>query len=214
MFTHGNQLEFTNYFCKPDFIFVPRNTVIAEYPDQISELLLNWSSGDDCSLEQLVPLVESELKRIARNHLHRENGHCSMQISDLINEAYLKLVNQHSVQWKNRNHFFAVSSIIIRRILINHARDQAAGKRGGAALVLNVDDVEIISTEKSAELLALDEALVALAALDSTKARIVEMRFFGGLTAAEIGEVLGMPPAAVTRNWNLARAWLARRMRK
>ena len=187
---------------------------MVEHEEQITELLAAWSNGDEASLELLVPLVESELKRIARRFLLRENANRSMLTSDLINEAYLKLVNQREVQWKNRNHFFAVSSIIIRRILINHARDQMAGKRAGAALVLNIDDVEVPSTERTEDLISLDEALTRLAEFDNIKGRIVEMRYFGGLTAAETAEVLNMTPAAVTRHWNLARAWLARQMRK
>lgn len=187
---------------------------MVEHEEQITELLAAWSNGDEASLELLVPLVESELKRIARRFLLRENANRSMLTSDLINEAYLKLVNQREVQWKNRNHFFAVSSIIIRRILINHARDRMAGKRAGAALVLNIDDVEVLSTERTEDLISLDEALTRLAEFDNIKGRIVEMRYFGGLTAAETAEVLNMTPAAVTRHWNLARAWLARQMRK
>lgn len=187
---------------------------MVEHREQITELLVAWGSGDEASLERLVPLVESELKRIARRFLRREYANRSMLTSDLINEAYVKLVNQREVRFQNRSHFFAVASLIIRRILINHARDRMAGKRAGAVLVLNIDDVEIISTEKTTELIALDEALTQLANLDKVKARIVEMRYFGGLTAAETAEVLGLTSAAVTRHWNLARAWLARELRK
>lgn len=224
MFTHGNRVEFTKHSCNYALVYFrgsisggsvapSRNNAMGESPDQISELLLEWRNGDESSIERLVPLVESELKRIARNYLRREHANHSFQTSDLINEAYIRLVNQRHVQWQNRSHFFAVSSIILRRILLNHARDRAAGKRGGAAIVLNIDEVEILSTEKTAELISLDEALTRLADFDRLKARIVEMRYFGGLTAAETAEVLKITPAAVNRHWTLARAWLARQLR-
>lgn len=173
-----------------------------------------WSDGDETSLEVLVPLVEKELMRIARNYLRRESANGSMMTSDVINEAYIKLVNQREPKWKNRSHFFAVSSIIIRRILINHARNRSAGKRSGGFIVLNVDDIDVISTERTKELLALDDALKALAKFDELKAQIVELRYFGGLTAAEASQVLKLTPSTVNRHWNLAKAWLAREMRR
>jgi len=183
-------------------------------PQQITELLIAWGNGDESSLEVLVPIVESELKRIARNFLRREQANRTLLTSDVVNEAYLRLLKQREVRWQNRSHFFAVASIIIRRLLINHARDRLAGKRAGGELVLNTQDVEIVSPEKNVELISLDEALTRLAVLDPKKSRIVEMRFFGGMTTAEIGDVLGMTPASVTRQWNLAKAWLAQQMRK
>jgi len=187
---------------------------MVETEEQLTELLMAWSNGNEACLELLVPIVECELKRIARRFLNRENPNHSLMTSDLINEAYLRLIGQREVQWKNRSHFFAVASIIIRRLLMNHARDRMTRKRAGASFVLNIDDVEIISTEKSSELIALDEALMSLSNFDKVKGRIVEMRYFGGLTTTEVAEVLNMTPAAVTRHWNLARAWLARQMRK
>src|SRR6187551_3601545 len=147
----------------------------------ITELLVSWSDGDETSLEKLVPIVEQELNRIARNYLRRESPNGSLMTSDLINEAYIKLINQRQPLWKNRSHFFAVSSIIIRRILINHARDRSAAKRAGSAVVLNIEDVEIMSPEQTAEVLLLDESLKRLESLDPQKARIVELRYFGGL---------------------------------
>jgi len=181
---------------------------------QITELLLAWGDGDSASLEKLVPLVEKELKSIARNYLRRESPNGSLMTSDLINEAYIKLVNQREPRWKNRSHFFAISSIIIRRILTNRARDRSAAKREGSAIVLNIDDVEIMSSEQSAELLLLDETLKRLARFDRLKARIVELRYFGGLSTTQIGRLLSLSPAAVNRHWRLARAWLAREMTK
>lgn len=187
---------------------------MVETPNRISKLLIAWSNGDEESLDRLIPLVESELRKIARRFIRKENGNFSLQVSDLINEAYIKLVDQRSVKWANSSHFYAVASLIMRRILINHARDRVAGKRGGAALVLNIDNVDVMSTERSADLLLLDEALERLAAFDPLKGRIVEMRYFGGLTIEEVADVLKLTPAAVFRHWNLARAWLAQQMRK
>lgn len=187
---------------------------MAESPNQISELLFAWSNGDESSLERLVPMVESELKRIARRYLNRENANCSLQVSDLINEGYMKLIGQREVKWANSSHFLAVASLIMRRILINHARDRMAGKRGGVTFAVDIDNVEVISTERTEELVSLDEALTSLSEFDPVKGRIVEMRYFGGLTIDETAEVLKITPAAVSRHWNLARAWLARQMRK
>ena len=225
MFTHGNQLNFTNYFSNTDFFSIRKLVsgssgaltqidAMAESPNQISELLLAWSRGDESSLDRLVPMVESELKRIARRFLNRENENCSLQVSDLINEGYMKLVGQREVKWANSSHFYAVASLIMRRILINHARDRIAGKRGGATFAVDIDDVEVISTERTEELVSLDEALTRLSEFDPMKGRIVEMRYFGGLTIEETADVLKITPAAVSRHWNLARAWLARQMRK
>lgn len=180
----------------------------------ITELLASWSNGDETSLEELVPLVEQELCRIARNYLRRESPNGSLMTADLINEAYIKLIRQRNPRWQNRSHFFAVSSIIIRRILINHARDRSAAKRAGSTVVLNIEDVEIMSSEQTAELLLLDETLKRLAILDPQKARIVELKYFGGLSTTEIAEVMKLSPALVNRHWKLARAWLAREMKK
>ncbi len=190
MLTPENQAEFTNYFSNAGILSIDeRNSrrsfalilsdPMAASPNQISELLLAWSNGDESSLERLVPMVESELKRIARRYLNRENQNCSLQVSDLINEGYMKLVGQREVKWANSNHFFAVASLIMRRILINHARDRMAGKRGGATFAVDIDNVEVISTERTAELVSLDEALTRLSEFDPIKGRIVEMRYFG-----------------------------------
>jgi RNA polymerase sigma factor (TIGR02999 family) len=182
---------------------------------QISELLSAWNSGDESSLDRLVPMVETELRRIARNYLRHENANCSMHVSDLINEAYLKLVGQHSVRWSNSSHFFAVASLIMRRILINHARDRIAGKRGGGAtFVVDIDVVEVISTERTEELISLDHALTALTKFDEVKGRIVQMRYFGGLSIEETANVMKIKPGAVCRHWNFAKVWLAREMRR
>jgi RNA polymerase sigma factor (TIGR02999 family) len=181
--------------------------------EQVSYLLSRWGDGDEASFERLVPLVEVELKHIARRHLLKEKQGCSLQISDLINESYIKLTNQRRMTWKNSSHFFAVASIIMRRILVNHARDKTTAKRGGGTLTVNIDNVEIMSTERSQELILLDDALVRLADFDKLKSRIIELRYFGGLSIDETAKVLQITPAAVSRHWELGRAWLARQIK-
>jgi RNA polymerase sigma factor (TIGR02999 family) len=181
--------------------------------NQITELLVAWNNGEEHALEQLLPIVEVELRRIAQNYMRRERGNHTLQTSALVNEAYLKLTDQRAVLWQNRSHFFALSAQIMRRILLNHARDRVAGKRGAGAEHVELKDSVILTQEKSAELIALDEALEKLAKFDKTKSRIVELRYFGGLTLEETAEVLGIAPVTVSVNWRLAKAWLARELR-
>jgi RNA polymerase sigma factor (TIGR02999 family) len=182
-----------------------------EQDRQITELLAAWNAGADDSLEQLMPLVEHELRKIAHNYMRRENPDHTLQTTALVNEAYLKLIGQTRAGWQNRAHFFAIAAQIMRRILLNHARDRAAGKRGGGGVKhVELENAEVLSRERSRELIALDEALDRLAEFDRTKSRIVELRYFGGLTIEETAEVLGIGPATVSMNWRLARAWLAR----
>ena len=158
-------------------------------------------------------MVESELRRIAANHMRREAPGHTLQTAALVNEAYLKLVDQRQVHWQNRSHFFALASKLMRRILLDHARSHRRAKRGGEATHVNLDDVAVIAPEKSEDLIALDEALEALAEFDPQKSKIVEMRFFGGLTVNEVAEVLGIAPVTVMLHWRLAKAWLKREMR-
>lgn len=174
----------------------------------ITELLGKWSGGDESVLDELLPLVETELRAIAHKYMRRENPQHTLQTTALINEAYLKLINQKSVQWQNRAHFFAISAKIMRRILLNHARDNAAGKRGAGAAHVDLEAAIIFTPEKSGELIALDEALDQLAAFDPLKSHIVEMRYFGGLSLEETAEVLKISPSSVSLHWRLARAWL------
>jgi RNA polymerase sigma factor, TIGR02999 family len=178
--------------------------------DEITSLLVAWSEGDPTSLEQLVPLVELELRRLAHAFMRREAGEHTLQTTALINEAYLKLLNTDRPKWKNRGQFYGIAATIMRRILINYARDRAAQKRGGDELLREPLSDEILSPEKSAELLALDAALTKLAKFDLTKARIVELKFFGGMTAEEIAEVLEIATPKVNLYWRLARAWLGK----
>jgi RNA polymerase sigma factor (TIGR02999 family) len=180
---------------------------------QITELLIAWNSGDESSLEELLPIVEIELRKIAHNYMRRENGNHTLQTTALVNEAYLKLIDQTRAGWQNRAHFFAISAQIMRRILLNHARDRVAGKRGGGAEHVELEEAVILTKEKSAELIALDEALNKLAEFDKTKSRIVELLYFGGMTIDETTEVLGIAPSTVSAHWKVARAWLGKEIR-
>lgn len=177
---------------------------------QLSGLLIEWANGDEDALNKLLPLVEMELRRIAHNFMRKENRNHTLQTTALVNEAYLKLIDQRDVQWQNRAHFFALSAKIMRRILLNHARDRIAEKRGGGAEHLDIEDIDIISYEKSRELVALDEALEILGDIDKTKAKIIELRYFAGLTIEETAEVMGIAAITVSTNWRFARAWLVR----
>ena len=192
-------------------ILYPRG--LTGLPEQITELLIDWSNGSAAALEKLMPMVETELRRIAANYMRRERIGHTLQTGALVNEAYLKLIDQKNVRWQNRSHFFALASTLMRRILLDHARSQQRGKRGGDAVHINLDDVAAISPEKSNELLALDEALSRLADFDIKKSRIVEMRFFGGLKVNEVAEVMGIAPVTVMLHWRLAKAWLQKDMR-
>ncbi len=182
---------------------------------QITEMLAAWSGGDESSIDRLLPMVETELRRIARNYMRRENPGHTLQTTALVNEAYLKMVDQTRVTWQNRAHFFGISAQIMRRILLNHARDKKAGKRGGEGAVrLNIEDVQVMSDERSDELVALDESLERLAKFDRLKSRIVELRYFGGLSLEETAEVMGISRPTVSLHWRLARVWLKNDMEK
>src|SRR6185369_2786937 len=177
-------------------------------PPGITELLIDWNNGSADALQKLMPMVETELRRIAANHMRRERPGHTLQTSALVNEAYLKLIDQRQVRWENRSHFFALASQLMRRILLDHARSQNRAKRGGDAVHVGLDEVTVISPQKSETLIALDEALTRLAEFDPRKSKIVEMRFFGGLTVDEVAEVLGIAPITVMLHWRLAKAWL------
>lgn len=181
--------------------------------ENITELLIDWNNGSEEALQRLMPLVEGELRRIAANYMRRENPGHTLQTTALVNEAYLKLIDQREVRWQNRAHFFALSSQIMRRILIDHARGQHRAKRGGHVQHVDLEDVAVIAPQVAEELLALDEALVRLAQFDPKKSRIVEMRFFGGLTVNEVAKVMDLAPVTVMLHWRLAKAWLQREMR-
>jgi len=176
--------------------------------EQITEMLIAWGDGDEGSLDRLLSLVEAELRHIAHRLMRNENANHTLQTTALVNEAYLKLVDQTRVGWQSRSHFFAIATKIMRRILLNHVRDQRAQKRGGSSQHVNYEDVAIFSPEKSLEIIALDEALKRLAEFDKTKSSIVEMRYFGGLTIEETAAVLNIAAPTVSLHWRLARAWL------
>ncbi len=176
--------------------------------ENITELLVAWNEGDEDSIERLLPQVEAELRRMAHRYMKRENPNHTLQTTALVNEAYLKLIDQNRSTWQNRAHFFGIAAKVMRRILLNHARDKKAGKRGGGAVHLNIEEADILSNEKSAELIALDESLERLAKIDKLKSRIVEMRYFGGLSVKETAEVLGVSTSSVLLHWRMARAWL------
>ena len=181
-------------------------------PSQVTQLLINWSSGDKTALDQLIPLVHAELRRLARRYMARQSPGHTLQTSALINEAYLRLVDQQSVQWQDRAHFFAVSAQIMRNILIDHARKYSYAKRGAGARKVSLDEAATMPEQRAAELVALDDALVELATADPRKSQIVELRFFGGLNIEETAEVMKVSSATVQREWRAARAWLQRVM--
>jgi len=176
----------------------------------ITGLLIAWCNGDQTALDRLVPLVEKELHRLAHHYMYRERPGHTLQTTALVNEAFLRLMDQKRVRWQNRAHFFGIAAQIMRRILLNYARDQNRVKRGGGAIELSLSEVDVMSDEKSVELVALDDALKRLALVDERKSKVVELRYFGGLSIEETAEVLKVSPITVMRDWNMARAWLAR----
>lgn len=178
------------------------------FPSEITQLLINWSQGDKAALDQLVPLVYPELRRLAKRHMGRESPEHTLQTSALINEAYLKLVDQQNVHWQNRAHFFAVAAQVMRHILVDHARTRNYAKRGGGAHKLPLDEAAALTEQRAAQLVALDDALRDLSALDGRKSQIIELRFFGGLSLEETAEVMKISPSTVQREWRAAKAWL------
>ena len=175
---------------------------------EITRLLVEWSDGNQAALDALMPIVHAELQKLAHSFMRRENSAHTLQTTALVNEAYLRLIDQNRVQWQNRTHFFGIAAQMMRRILIDHARKHEYAKRGGGAIKISLDDVAEISDEKAAEMIALDEALSELAKIDARRARVVELRYFGGLSNDEISVVLDISVNTVMRDWNLAKAWL------
>jgi RNA polymerase sigma factor (TIGR02999 family) len=175
---------------------------------EITQLLAEWSDGNQSALDELYPLVYDELHRLARRYMSRERQGHTLQTTALINEAYVRLVDQRNVHWANRSHFFAISAQIMRRILIDHARRHGYAKRGGGARQVSLDEAANVTAVAGAELLRLDEALKSLAEMDPRRSQVVELRYFGGLNNEEIAGVLNISENTVTRDWNMARAWL------
>ncbi|HXU35940.1 MAG TPA: sigma-70 family RNA polymerase sigma factor [Blastocatellia bacterium] len=186
----------------------------ASSPNEVTQSLLDWSEGDKAAIDRLMPVVYDELRKLAHYHMGRERRGHTLQTSALVNEAYLRLIDQKSVQWRNRAHFFGIASQMMRRILVDHARSRQYAKRGGGAHRVSLDEALLVCEERVAEVVALDDALTSLAVIDKRKSQIVEMRFFGGLSIDETAEVLGVSPGTVMRDWTLAKAWLHREISK
>lgn len=182
-------------------------------PQQVTQLLVAWSDGNQSALDELVPLVQAELQRLARRYLGKERAGHVLQTSALVNEAYLRLIDWKNVKWQNRAHFFGVSAQLMRRILVDFARQRP--RVGGESVHhVSLEDALVVGDERAPDLVALDEALQALAEFDERKSKIVELRFFGGLSVEETAEVLHVAPITVMREWNKAKAWLYRELSK
>ncbi len=181
-------------------------------PKEITRLLVAWGDGDQSALEELAPLVHSELHRLAHHYMGRERPGHTLQTSALVNEAYIRLIDWKNVRWQNRAHFFAVSAQLMRRILVDFARERQNLKRGGGALRVSLGEAAAFPVERGADLVALDEALILLAEVDRRKGQVVELRFFGGLSVTEVAEVLKVSEDTVMRDWRLAKVWLLREL--
>ncbi len=179
---------------------------------QVTQLLVDWENGDEFALEQLMPLVYGELRQMARSFMRRQPSGHTFQTTELIHEAYLKLAKQETPNWQNRAHFFGVAAQAMRHILVDYARSKNSKKRGGLAEKITFQENLVGSINRSEEVIALDDALKQLAALDERKSRVVEMKFFGGLNIEEIAEVLKLSPETVKRDWRFARTWLLREL--
>ena len=179
---------------------------------EVTQLLIDWSNGDRAALDRLIPVVEEELRRLAHRYMSRERAGHTLQTTALVNEAFVRLVNRKNVHWQNRAHFFGIAAQLMRTILVDHARSHASAKRGGGANKLELDEAMVVSQQKASEVLALDDALKQLALIDPQQSRIVELRFFGGLTVEETAEVMHLSPATIKREWSTAKAWLYREL--
>ena len=178
----------------------------------VTELLVAWGNGDDSARDELMPLVYEELHRLAHRYMGRERIGHTLQTSGLVNEAYLRLIDQSQVHWQNRAHFFGIAAQMMRRILVDYARSRQYAKRGGGAQQVSLDEALIVSAERADEVVALDDALQDLAQFDQRKSQIVELRFFGGLSIDETAELLKVSPGTVMRDWTLAKAWLRKQV--
>jgi RNA polymerase sigma factor (TIGR02999 family) len=181
-------------------------------PGEVTGLLLAWSQGDEDALQKLIPVVYEELRRLAHRQMSRERSNHTLQTTALVHEAYQKLIRTPHVRWQDRAHFFAVCAQLMRRVLVDYARSRGYMKRGGGLQPVSLDNVPYVSQEVCADMLAIDGALVTLAGVDSRKAHVVELRFFGGLTVEETAEVLKVSPDTVLRDWKLAKVWLRREL--
>jgi RNA polymerase sigma-70 factor, ECF subfamily len=189
-----------------------RRVLATPSPGAVTELLRAWGDGDDGALEQLTPLVEAELRRLARGYMRRERPGHTLQTTALVNEAFLRLTDARSVQWQDRAHFLAISARLMRRVLVDHARSRGYRKRGGGAERVTLDEGQVIAPEPEVDVVALDRALQSLAEMDARKSRVVELRYFGGLSVEETAEVLKVSTDTVKRDWRLAKLWLLREL--
>lgn len=201
---YGNSLSITHRVGK---------TLMASSPQRVSQLLVAWGDGDQAALEELMPLVYDELRRLAHHYMSRERPGHTLQTSGLLNEACLRLVDQENIQWQDRAHFFGISARLMRQVLVDYARRRHYAKRGGDARQVSLDEAMIVSRERAADVVDLDEALNRLAEIDPRQSQIVELRFFGGLSIEETAEVLSVSEGTVMRDWTLAKAWLRRAIR-
>jgi RNA polymerase sigma-70 factor, ECF subfamily len=212
-----NRQESSSRFTKQCIISAPASCSIRTdaltydaQPHEVTQLLLAWSGGDRAARDELMPLVYEELRRLAHRYMNRERPDHTLQTSALVNEAYLRLIDQKDVKWQNRAHFLGIAAQMMRRILVDHARKRSFAKRGGAVSSVPLEEAVIVSPERAAEVIALDDALNNLTELDPRKSQIIELRFFGGLSIEETAEVLGVSPGTVMRDWTFAKAWLRR----
>ncbi|MCI0390275.1 MAG: sigma-70 family RNA polymerase sigma factor [Acidobacteria bacterium] len=183
-------------------------------PNEITERLIAWGNGDAAALNELIPVVYQELRRMAGHYLRLENPGHTLQPTALVHEAWLRLIDQTRVNWQNRSQFFGVAAQMMRRILVDHAKTKHREKRGGDAVKLSLDDVINLSQERAADLIALDDALDTLAAIDKRKSRVVELRYFGGFSVEETAQILEVSPDTVMRDWKMAKAWLYQQIRR
>jgi RNA polymerase sigma-70 factor, ECF subfamily len=181
-------------------------------PREVTQLLRDWRNGDATAFDRLLPLVYDELRRLAGHYMRGERADHTLQTSALLHEAYLRLIEHEGIDWQNRAHFFGVAAQAMRRVLVDYARTRNYQKRGGKAAQVSLEEAATLAAERGAEVIALDEALQSLAKLDPRKSRVVELRYFGGLSVAETAEALGISVATMMRDWNLARVWLLREM--
>jgi RNA polymerase sigma factor (TIGR02999 family) len=187
---------------------------VAQNSHEVTQLLIEWSNGEKAALDKLMPLIYDELRRLAHHYMSRERPGHTLQTTALVDEAYVRLVNRQCVHWQNRAHFFAIAAHLMRSILVDHARSHAYAKRGGGARKVPLDEAMVISQDRAAEVVALDDALEQLTRIDPRQSRIVEMRFFAGLTIEETAEVLSLSPATIKREWSTAKAWLYHELSK
>jgi len=185
---------------------------VAPSRKSITQLLIEWRDGDETALDRLIPLVYEELRRLAHHYMRRERPGHTLQTTALVNEVYLRLVDHRGMRWQNRAHFYAVAAQAMRRILVDHARSRNYLKRGGDVKMIRLEEAATVVQKQAADLVALDDALSELAAIDPRKSQIVEMRYFGGMSVEETAEVLGVSPVTVMRDWSTAKAWLLRAM--